>query len=433
MRNQIIDIGAEELSYEIREIVDFAKRIEKLGQQITWENIGDPIAKGEEVPDWIKQIVQKTTAENSSYGYAPTKGLNETRKFLVDLVNGRKKVKISKQDIIFFNGLGDAINKIYGLLKPWVRVIGPAPAYPTHSSAEATHAGAKHITYYCDTKNKWLPDLADLRMKVKYNPNVSGILIINPNNPTGANYSRKILKGIVDISKEFDLFIIADEIYLNISYNDRPPIPLSDVIEGVCGISMKGISKELPWPGSRCGWIEIYNAAKDAVFQKYVKAIVDEKMLEVSSTILPQKVIPEIFSDRRYKNYQRDRNEKYRTRAKIAYSILKNTKGVSLSPTKGAFYMTVVFNKNALNEQQKLKIKNPQIKKVIEQATNGIVLDKRFVYYLLGATGICLVPLTGFCYDNYGFRVTLLENNPNKFKWIFQTLKQKIEEYVSSA
>ncbi len=433
MRNQILEIGAKELTYEIREIVVFAKQIEKLDRTITWENIGDPVAKGEVVPQWIKEIVQKAAAENSTYGYAPTKGLDRTREFLAQLVNSRKKIKISKEDIIFFNGLGDAINKIYGLLQPSVRVIGPTPAYSTHSSAEADHAGMEHITYDCDPENKWYPNLLDLRMKVKYNPNISGILIINPNNPTGAVYPKEILKEILKIAEEFDLFVIADEIYLNINYNGRRSTPLSDIIGKVCGISMKGISKEWPWPGSRCGWIEFYNIDRDPIFREYAQAILMKKMLEVSSTTLPQMVIPQVLSDLRYKKYQQERNQKYKKRAELAYSILKDIKGADMVKVEGAFYMTVAFKEGILNNRQKLTITNPKIRKLVEKESKNVALDKRFVYYLLGATGICLVPLTGFNCERYGFRITLLETDEQKFKWIFKTVKEKIKEYINSA
>lgn len=432
MRKQIVEIGAKKLNYEIREIVDFAKEIEKLGQKITWENIGDPIAKGEQIPKWIREIVQKAADKNDNYGYAPTKGIENTRKYLAELVNSRGKTKITPEDIIFFNGLGDAISMIYSLLDSSIRIIGPTPAYPAHSSAEADHSETVHITYECDPTNKWYPDLSDLQKKVKNNPNIAGILIINPNNPTGAVYPKEILENIVKIAEEFDLFVISDEIYLSIDYSGRKPTPLSDVIGKVCGISMKGISKEWPWPGSRCGWLEIYNSHRDPVFNEYIKALLIKKMLEVSSTTLPQAVIPQVLSDSRYKKYQKERNLKYKKRAELAYSILKDIKGADVVKSEGAFYMTIAFKDGILNNKQRLAIKKPDIKRIVETASKEVAPDKRFVYYLLGATGICLVPLSGFCCTRYGFRITFLENDEQKFKWIFNTVKDKIEEYINS-
>jgi len=433
MRNNIVSLGADELKYEIREIVAVAKEFSRLGLEINWENIGDPVQKGEKVPEWIKDIIIAAMKEDMTYAYSPTKGLDATREYLAQKANLNGGVKITEEDIIFFNGLGDAISKVYGQLRKEYRVIGPSPAYSTHSSAEASHAGSEYVSYRLDPENSWYPDLNDLRMKVKYNPSISGILVINPDNPTGAVYPKEVLQEITAIAKEYDLFMACDEIYINLTYNGKKSVPLADVINGVCGISMKGISKELPWPGARCGWIEVYNADKDAVFSKYIKSIVDDKMLEVCSTTLPQRVIPAIMSDARYEKHIAHRNAVYEKRSRIAYDLLKDIKGIIVNRTNGAFYMTIMFRENVLTRTQKLVITNARAKEKVEQFVKDVALDKRFVYYLLGATGVCVVPLTGFNCDLQGFRVTLLESDDAKFEWIFKTLRDKIKEYLESA
>jgi aspartate/methionine/tyrosine aminotransferase len=433
MRNNIVSIGADELKYEIREIVAVAKEFGKLGVEIMWENIGDPVQKGEKIPDWIKEIVIQANREEASYAYSPTKGVEATREFLAQQANKNGNVRITKEDIIFFNGLGDAISKIYGQLKKEYRVIGPSPAYSTHSSAEAAHAGSEYISYNLDPRKLWYPDLNDLRMKVKYNPAISGILVINPDNPTGAVYPKEVLQEIVAIAREYDLFIVCDEIYINMAYNGRTAVPLAEVIGDVCGISMKGISKELPWPGSRCGWIEVYNQRNDPVFTKYVKSIVDDKMLEVCSTTLPQMVIPKIFSDPRFKAHVEGRNKRYERRSNFAYDLLKDVPGIVVNRTNGAFYMTVMFDEGALNGRQFLPIKDKAVQQLVEKITKDVPLDKRFVYYLLATTGICVVPLTGFNCNLKGFRITLLESDDRKFDGIFMTVRDKIREYLKSA
>ncbi|HUI66638.1 MAG TPA: pyridoxal phosphate-dependent aminotransferase [Nitrospirota bacterium] len=433
MRNNIVSIGADELKYEIREIVAVAKGFGNLGREIIWENIGDPVQKGEKIPDWIKEIIIEANRDDSSYAYSPTKGLEATREFLAQMSNKNGNVKITKEDIIFFNGLGDAISKIYGQLRKEYRVIGPSPAYSTHSSAEAAHAGAEYISYNLDPHYLWYPDLNDLRMKVKYNPAISGILIINPDNPTGAVYPKEVVQEIVNIAEEYDLFIVCDEIYINMAYNGKKAVPLAEVIGKVCGISMKGISKELPWPGSRCGWIEVYNAKNDPLFTKYVKSILDDKMLEVCSTTLPQKVIPRIFGDSRFKDHVEQRNKRYERRSNIAYDLLKDIRGIVVNRTNGAFYMTVMFEEGVLNGQQSLPVKDKEVKEYVEKITRDVALDKRFVYYLLATTGICVVPLTGFNCNLKGFRITLLENDEARFEQIFETVREKIIEYLKSA
>lgn len=431
MRNNIIHHGAGELTYEIRGIVEIAEKIRNLGVDISWENIGDPVAKGYQMPDWIKDIVKKAIDDNKTFAYSPTKGLLETRQFLAEQCSLKGKCKITADDIIFFNGLGDAISKVYTYLRREARIIGPSPAYSTHSSAEAAHADSPYITYNLLPEKNWLPDLEDLRNKVRYNPAISGILIINPDNPTGMVYPREVLEEIVSIAKEYDLFIISDEIYGNICHDKGKMVFLSEIIGEVPGIAMKGISKEFPWPGSRCGWIEVYNKDGDGVFAKYIKSILDAKMLEVCSTTLPQSVIPAVMSDARYESHLAEKNNFYKKRAGMAYDILGDMQGIIAPKPQGAFYMSVVFKDGALKAGQKLKIENEAVRKFIEEKTaNGLALDKRFVYYLMGATGICVVPLSGFNCNLMGFRITLLENDEEKFKWIFETIKEKIEEYL---
>jgi aspartate/methionine/tyrosine aminotransferase len=212
LRRNILHAGAANLKYEIREIVAAAHEIRALGQEITWENIGDPVAKGEKPPQWIRDIVGGLLDDPKSWAYCETRGVPEVREFLADVVNRRKGVRVTSDDIVFFNGLGDAVAKVYGFLSREARVLGPSPAYSTHSSAEAAHSGYNHVTYELDPHNGWLPDLDDIRKKVKYNDSIAGILLLSPDNPTGAVYPREVLEEIATIAGENDVFVIADEI-----------------------------------------------------------------------------------------------------------------------------------------------------------------------------------------------------------------------------
>lgn len=425
--------GVSELNYEIREIV---KKCEELSefQKIYLENIGDPIKKNQEIPEWIKSIIVEAIREDDTYSYSHSKGLSETRKFLADLNNERGGVQINADDVTFFNGLGDAIGKIYQYLLPTARVIGPSPAYSTHSSAEAAHANHDPITYKLDPNNNWLPDMEDLYNKVKYNPQIVGILIINPDNPTGIVYNLKTLKRFKEIAKEFDLFIVCDEIYLNIVYNDAVSYSLSEYIEDIPGIALKGISKEFPWPGARCGWAEYYNRKKDSEFDLLCQTLDNAKMIEVSSTKLPQIVIPRIMSDERYSSFLSSFNAKIGERSKKMSELLKDVPYIHFNETKGAFYNTIIFKEGVLNNKQSLRIEYEGSKRLLDGwLVEDIPYDKRFVYFLLAATGICVVPISSFCTDLLGFRITLLENDPQKFEYIFHNLKASILEYVASA
>ncbi|HEX4799434.1 MAG TPA: pyridoxal phosphate-dependent aminotransferase [Candidatus Paceibacterota bacterium] len=434
MRTNIIDIGAGNLKYEIRKIVEIAEKVRDCGIPIVWENIGDPIAKGERVPTWIKEYVAQAVTHNSVYAYSPTKGLLSTRTYIANERNKEGGIRITPEDILFFNGLGDAISKLYKNLHTDVRVIGPNPAYPTHASAEAAHAGREHITYALNPKNGWQPDLDDMEQKIRDNPWIAGILIVNPDNPTGFVYAPDTLKKIVALAKKYELFIISDEIYSNLVYPDVPYVKLAQVIEDVPAIAMRGISKEFPWPGARCGWIEFYNRGRDSMFDAYAQSIIDAKMLEVCSTTLPQAVLPDVMSDARYYPELRTRTEMYKHKSEIAYEILRDVPSITMHMPQGAFYFTVVFDDAALNATQTLPLTHPEVSALIDELTKETsALDKRFTYYLLGATGICVVPLTtGFNASCFGFRATLLEQDVDVFRDTMIRLREAIRVYLAS-
>ena len=422
------------LTYEIRNIVNIARRLQEEGIEIIWENIGDPIQKGERLEPWMKDGLKSLLDDDCTFAYSPTKGVEETREFLAERVNNRGKVKISKEDIIFFNGLGDAIARAYAAIRVDARVIMPEPTYSTHFLAEVLHASFPPNTYRMNPYNNWKPDVNELERKVKSHKSIVGILVINPDNPTGFVYDEETLLKIVDIAKRYDLFLVFDEIYTNIIYNGYKSIPLSDIIGDVPGMSMKGISKEFPWPGARCGWLEIYNVDKDPIFKRYIDAILNQKMSEVCSTTFPQRSIPKLLGSPEYDKALGERIKYYEKLSNMAYNILHEVPYIVVNRTNGSFYMTVVFNEALLNNKQKLPILNGNIKTYIEKlVSENIELDKRFVYYLLASTGICVVPLSSFFTSLQGFRLTLLEKDSDKFEYTIKLISEKIVEYIESA
>jgi len=434
VRNELVTPGAGELTYEIRNIVNVAEKLQKHGVKINWENIGDPIVKGEEIPRWMKEIVANEVMENDTWGYCHTRGVLETREFICGLTNSRGGARITPDDIIFFNGLGDAISTVYGNLRHESRILMPSPTYTTHSIGEASHAQASPVCYRLDPAKNWFPDLEDMENHVKYNPQISGILLINPDNPTGMVFPKETLERIVAIAREYELFIIADEVYNNITYNGQTTVPISDVIGDVPAIAMKGISKEIPWPGSRCGWVEVYNGGRDEQFRKYVNSILSAKMNEVCSTTLPQKCIPAIMKHPEYQTYLQERIKRYERMSNITYDCLKEVPGLMVNRTNGAFYMSVAFRDGLLTGRQSLPIENAEVRELVEGLVNalGVSPDKRFVYYILASTGICIVPLSSFNTPLQGFRVTLLEKDEAECLRIYQTLSMKIAEYLKS-
>jgi alanine-synthesizing transaminase len=434
MRRSIVHEGAKNLRYEIREIVSAAHAIRDFGRDITWENIGDPIQKGESIAPWIREILHELLDNEMAFGYCDTAGVPETRAFLAEVIGKRTGgISVRPEDIIFFNGIGDAVARVYGFLKREARILGPSPAYSTHSSAEAAHSGYSHVTYQLTPYNGWMPDVDDIRNKVKYNDSIAGILLLSPDNPTGAVYPRSLLEQIVAIAREHDLFIIADEIYSQIVYPGYPVLNMSQWIEDVPGIAMRGISKEYPWPGARCGWIEVMNRDKDANFDTYIDSLLAAKRLEVCSTTLPQMSIPRVLGDARYPQHLKQRARTFNNRANEFMKAFDGCDSVIVNKPGGAFYMTVMFKEGVLNAHQTLSIPPRAIRDHVEKMTQNVSFDKRFVYYLMGATGIVVVPLSGFQCDYQGFRLTLLETDDAKRAWIFRTLREAIDCYTASA
>ncbi len=432
MKRDIVSKRARHIKYEIRDIVEIARHLQSLGTNVTWENIGDPVQKGEPIPGWIKEIVKSLSLRDSSYCYSDSMGERSVREFLADTVNGRGGAKVRPSDFIFFNGLGDAIGKLFGFLDPGSRILGPSPGYSALSSVEAAHSGSPHLTYGRDQANGWMPDPESIEFALESNDSIVAVAVINPDNPTGAVYPRDALSDIVRIAARHGCFVICDETYSRITYNGAKMTHLSDVIGDAPGIALRSISKEYPWPGARCGWIEVYNRSSNAEFGRYVDSLAALKRLEVCSTTLPQLTIPDVWGDPRYAEHCAERNRTFEKRSREAFDALGNVGGTRLTIPQGAFYATVTFDEAALDCSQTLHIGDPAADAYIRCKAEGVAKDKRFVYYLLAATGICVVPLSGFCSELPGFRMTLLETDEAKRLWIFSTIREAIRLYLSS-
>jgi alanine-synthesizing transaminase len=416
MRVNLIKEGDEQLKYEIREIVEIANEIVAMGVPMIWENIGDPIAKGERLPEWMKHIVEETCREDRVYAYSPTKGDLKTRQFVLDHFSDSRICSVD--DIIFFNGLGDAINKLFSTLPASARVIGPNPTYPSHATAEAIHHGGDPITYPLMLDHGGRIDTVALEASVIANIEIVGILVINPNNPLGVAHPLEDLVEVVRIARENDCFLLFDEIYQNLVFDPATRVRLSDIVGEVPAISMKGISKEIPWPGGRCGWIEVYNADKDENFRGYIHTIVVSKMLEVCSTTLPQIVFPKLVTHPDFPAFLEARLDKYRARLATALRVFEGCKVLKPVVPDGVFYLTVVIESAAFPVTTPLTAQNEDVRLFIDMLKNKTVLrtDKQFAYELLGAEGVCVVPLSGFASPIDGFRMTLLEEDAELFE-----------------
>lgn len=429
MRQNLLRADSTLLTYPIREVVVIGKQLEQLGHfSMIWENIGDPVAAGEAVPDWIKTITQEQISRDESFAYTDSRGFIEAREFVLKNFSSDKVCTVD--DILFFNGLGEAINKILNNLPREVRVLVPSPTYPSHATAEAMHAGCNFISYALDPDNHWEPDLDEIENKVKYNDHIVAILVINPNNPTGSVYSRDTLEKIVAIAKRYDCFLIFDEIYHHMTFESVKMTLLHEIVGDVPGLSLKGISKDIPWPGSRCGWVEIYNADKDESFRDYVGMILLAKMLEVCSTTLPQVILPHLYSHFKYNDYLARRLDKYERRANEATYFFDTIPQVRVIKPQGVFYLVVEFLDLPYNT---LEAKNKAVRLFLDDlfAEQDVKEDFQFAYELMGSKGICVVPLTGFGSQINGFRMTLLQEDDETFTLTLKQIGEAIQAYYS--
>ena len=193
-----------------------------------------------------------------------------------------------------------------------------------------------HITYDLDPENGGARPLRPEAQAGSQSSRVG-----HPDHQPEQSHRRRVpvslLQGLVDLAREFRLFIIADEIYIHMVFEGIDSAHLSEVVGEVPAIVMRGISKELPWPGSRCGWVEILNRDKDANFAEYVDTVIAAKRLEVCSTSGPQLAVPRIFGDPRYPAHLTERARTYAARSEEAYQVLSAVPGIKINRAQGAF------------------------------------------------------------------------------------------------
>jgi len=440
MRNKIFNPKTALLQYGIREVVELAQ---KLGEadprfQFIGENIGDPVAKGWNVPRFIKEILADLiTKNNGVYGYAHSRGILTSRQWVADC---SKKLcpssRLDPEHVFFTNGLGAAISLLYRTLKPGARIIQPHPGYPAHISNEKFSAGGNSIGYRSIPENGWSPDLDHLESQLKKHPEIAGILLINPNNPTGAVYDESVLQHIVGLAERYRLMLISDEVYFRLVFNKTDYVHLTELAAGrVPLVVMRGMSKDIPWPGGRCGWLEFHNIGLDRNFMSYFESLKKPLLLEVCAATLPQAAAPLIYESPLYAQWLKQYTQELEQISNDIADILGAVPGLKVRPIQGAFYLMALFEDGLLNRRQSLPIKNKRVKEIISRAASvkQFPLDKRFAYYLLASTGICVVPASDFSSPWPGFRVTTLDRDPVHRKNTYRKLAQAIGKYLASA
>ncbi len=440
MRTNIARPDVYLMRYAIREIVDVMQKLSEIDPEYRFvrENIGDPIVKSWPVPEFVKAalIEEIQRKDNLVFGYSHSRGNPAVRKWIVEYAKRfSPNCVLDYENVLFTNGLGSAIAALYHMLPRGARILQPAPCYPSHASMESFAAGEEPILYNLNSANRWQPDLDHMQSQIKKHPEIGGVLVINPNNPTGAVYSRDIVEKIIRIAEENQLLVISDEIYFRMVYNGVEHQHLSELAaRRIPLIVLKGLSKDVPWPGSRCGWIEFHNTDIDPTYRAYAHAVKKRILLEVCATTMPQMVIPKIYDHSNYEGWLQQNNAALQANGNRIAELLSTAPGLTVHQPDGAFYMMPLFEKGVLNQRQTLPIRNSEARSFIESEVSkpGIPDDKRFTYYLLASTGICVVPASGFNSPDPGFRLTTLERNPELRDDTYKRLSKSIADYVNS-
>lgn len=247
--------------YDIRgPVLDHANRLEDDGHKILKLNIGNPGAFGFDAPDEIYRDVIHNLRE--AQGYCHSKGLFAARKAIMQRYQVEGVRDVDVEDIILGNGVSELIvMAMQALLNTGDEMLIPSPDYPLWTAAVSL-SGGRPVHYRCDEANDWQPDLADIESRIT--ANTRGIVVINPNNPTGAVYSRETLEKIVELARRHGLVIFADEIYDRILYDDAQHTPLAALASDVLCVTFNGLSKTYRMAGFRSGWMMLSGAKESA-------------------------------------------------------------------------------------------------------------------------------------------------------------------------
>ena len=320
--------------YDIRgPVLDHANWLEDQGQKIIKLNIGNPGAFGFDAPDEIFQDVIQNLRE--AQGYCHSKGLFSARKAVMQRYQAQGIDGIHVEDVIMGNGVSELIvMAMQALLNPKDEILIPSPDYPLWTAA-VSMGGGTPIHYRCDERDDWQPDIADIEAKIT--ANTRGIVIINPNNPTGAVYSEDTLKKLAALAEKHNLVVFADEIYDRIVYDDAIHIPLASLVTDSLCLTFNGLSKTYRLAGFRSGWMLITGTKERA--GSYIEGLEmlasmrlcanAPAMLAVQTALGGRQSIEDLILPGGRLLAQRD----------VAYRLITEIPGVSCVMPKSAMYL----------------------------------------------------------------------------------------------
>jgi len=380
------------VEYAIRDIALEARKLEKQGKKITYLNIGDPLQYGFQPPENVKEALMKAIKDGQNY-YAVSEGLPELREEIAKKEK-RKGLVVSEDDVLVTNGVSEALEMITAsIVEAGDEVLIPGPYYPPYASYVRLFGG-KPIEFSVDLNNS-TPDLDDIRKKIS--SKTVAICLISPNNPTGAVFSEKSLKDLIDIANEHDLYIICDEIYDQIVFDEKF-VGIGKVSGDSPVILLNGFSKVHLMTGWRIGYIAFNQSKRLESLRENLPKLARVRIatnLPVQHAALeslkgPQNYIPKFVSD-------------LKKRRDYTIKRLNGMNGLRCSNPKGAFYAFP-------------KIEN-----------NRYSSDKEFVLELLKSKGVLTVHGSGFGtqYGSGHFRMVFLPDIP-----VLENALDKIEEFL---
>ncbi len=368
--------------YDIRgPIMDAARQMEEDGHKIIKLNIGNLAAFGFDAPEEIQQDMIRNLP--NSAGYSDSKGIFAARKAVMHYTQQQGIKGVLLDDIYLGNGASELIvMATNALLDNGDELLLPSPDYPLWTAA-ASLSGGTPVHYMCDEKNGWMPDLDDIRRKIT--PATKGIVVINPNNPTGALYSDETLKGIVKIAREHGLVILADEVYDKVLYDDVQHTAIGSLSEDVLTLTFNSLSKSYRSCGYRAGWMVVSGDKKAA--HDYIEGLNMLSNMRLCANVPGQWAIQTALGGYQSINELVCEGGRLRRQRDLAHELITAIPGVSCEKPQAALYMF------------------PRL----DPAVYPIVDDQQFFMELLQETRVMLVQGSGFNYpDNQHFRIVFL-------------------------
>ncbi|MEM2108896.1 MAG: aminotransferase class I/II-fold pyridoxal phosphate-dependent enzyme [Candidatus Odinarchaeota archaeon] len=387
------------LTYAIRDVAAVAMELEKKGKKMIYLNIGDPIAYDFKTPEVFREAAKKAIDEGYN-GYSASNGVDELRKAIVEKEKKYNNISgLAVEDVLITTGVSEALQfVIAAATEAGDEVLMPGPTYPPYISI-AQFFGAVPVTYDCDENNGWQPDIDDIRKKIT--PKTRMLVLINPNNPTGALYSEKVVKQIINLAGEYNLLLLSDEIYDRMTFDEKI-VSTASIAKDVPVIGFNGFSKIYLAPGWRLGYMYFYDP--EDKLTELRKNIEKEGRVRLCAPHPFQ--IAAIAALRGPQDHLIEMNRKLRVRRDLTVKRCNEIDGVSCVTPKGAFYAFPKID---------LKGKWPN--------------SKEFVMELLRETGVVVVFGSGFCpRTGEGHFRTVFLPPPEMLNTAFD----KIEEFIKS-